>query len=351
MIDLDGSHGEGGGSILRQALALSMLTGKEFRITNIRKNRPQPGLSAQHLAALNAAKELCGAEVTGNYLTSEEVGFKPGPVKGGAHRIDIGTAGSITLLLQSLLLPALFSDKRASFNIIGGTDVNWSSSFDYFNYVFLPQMRKYGGIETGISRRGYYPKGGGELKVVVNSTMTLNNALQPVLLNAQKKLLMIRGVSHASAELEPARVAERQAESAKLLLRRLGAPISIKTEYSRALSIGSGITLWAIFGEEEVDPNNPMIIGSLALGERNKKSELVGSEAAESLLRTIESGAAVDSHLADQLIPFMALSGGLIKTSDVTAHVMSNIYVTEKFMDVKFTIAGNVISCERQEPN
>jgi len=363
MLELDGSHGEGGGAILRQALALSMLTGKAFKIVNIRKGRCNPGLAAQHLACVEAAMNLCNAEVVGRYAGSTEVQFTPGKFKGGHHNINIGTAGSITLLLQSLILPSIFCGKKVSFHIKGGTDVKWSQPFDYFNSVFLPQTRRYADIEANLFKRGYYPKGGGEIKIVINGKYNSPTKAPAILLLEQKKLLQIRGISHASADLENAKVAERQSSSAKLYLEKLNAPFSFNHQYYNSMSTGSGITLWAVFGDEEIDLKNPVVLGADGLGDRGKKTasdklagsenqgflkaEDVGKEAAEILLKEINSGAAVDKHLADQLIPFMALSGGIIKTSEVTEHVKSNIYVAEKFLDAKFTIKENVISCEK----
>jgi RNA 3'-phosphate cyclase len=348
MIELDGSFGEGGGAILRQALALSMLSGKAFRITDIRKNRPNPGLAPQHIACVESAMKLCNAEVVGRYAGSTEISFKPGEFKGGSHDINIGTAGSITLLLQSLLLPSIFCGKKVSFHITGGTDVKWSQPFDYFNSVFLPQMKKYADVEANLFKRGYYPKGGGEVRVVINGKYSSLHEVPSTILLEQKKLLQIRGVSHASADLEDAKVAERQSESAKLHLDKLKIPFSISRQYYPALSTGSGITLWAVFGEDEIDYKNPVLLGADSLGDKGKKSEAVGKEAAEMLMSEISSGAAVDKHLADQLIPFMALAGGIIKASEVTNHVKSNIYVAEKFLDVKFTIKDNIISCEKK---
>jgi RNA 3'-phosphate cyclase len=351
MIELDGSHGEGGGAILRQALALSMLTGKAFSISNIRQGRKNPGLAAQHLACVEAAMEMCNAEVVGRYTGSTEVRFTPGEFKGGHHEINIGTAGSITLLLQSLLLPSIFCGKKVSFRIIGGTDVKWSQPYDYFTSVFLAQMRRYADIEANLFKRGYYPKGGGEVKVVVNGKHASPAGAPSILLLEQKKLLQIRGISHASADLEAAKVAERQSESAKLYLEKLKAPFSFTHQYYNSSSTGSGITLWAVFGEDEadqeIDLNNPVILGADGLGDKSKRAEDVGKEAADNLLLAVSSGAAVDKHLADQLIPFMALCGGIIKTSEITEHAKSNIYVAEKFLDVKFEIKGNLISCEK----
>ena len=159
--------------------------------------------------------------------------------------------------------------------------------------------------------------------------------------------MQIKGVSHASIDLEKARVAERQAESARLQLNELKIPVNIKHEYSNTYSTGSGLTLWAIYGEEEIDLINPVVLGADSLGDKGKKSEEVGKEAAENLVKFINSNAAVDAYLADQLIPFMALAGGLIKTSEVTNHVKSNVYVAQKFLNVKFIIKENIISCEK----
>ena len=347
MIELDGSFGEGGGAILRQALALSMATGKAFKITNIRKGRCNPGLAPQHLAAVNAAKELCNAEVKGHAIGSTEIYFAPGEVKPGRYKVDIGTAGSITLMLQSLLLPSIFAGKKISFHITGGTDVKWSQPFDYFKFVFLPQMNRYADVEANLFRRGYYPKGGGEVKLSINGKYTLADDIPSILLLEQKNLLQVRGISHSSLDLEEPGVAERQAESARLTLDELKIPVAIKLEHSKSYSTGSGITLWAVYGGEEVDFVNPIILGADSLGERGKKSEEVGKEAANNLKEVIRSDAAVDAYLADQLIPFMALAGGLIRTSKVTNHVKSNIYVAEKFLDVKFSVKDNIISCEK----
>ena len=348
MIELDGSYGEGGGAILRQALALSMLTGKPFKIINIRKGRANPGLAAQHVACVDASMKICNAEVVGRYTGSTEVEFKPGEFKGGHHDIDIGTAGSITLLLQSLLLPSIFCGKKVSFHINGGTDVKWSQPFDYFNSVFLAQMKRYADIEANLFKRGYYPKGGGEVRIVINGKFNSPSQAPSILLLEQKSLLQIRGLSHASADLEGARVAERQSESAKLYLGKLDSPFSFTHHYYNSLSTGSGITLWAVFGDDETDLINPVLLGADSLGERNKRAEDVGKEAADNLLKEINSGAAVDKHLADQLILFMALSGGIIRTSEITNHVKSNIYVAEKFLDVKFDVKDNIVSCEKK---
>jgi RNA 3'-phosphate cyclase len=344
MIELDGSHGEGGGAILRQALGMSALTGKPFRIKNIRVSRSKPGLSYQHLASVNATHNICNAEVKGNKLRSLELEFSPEKIKGGRYSFDIGTAGSITLFLQSLLLPAIFSEKEFLFRVIGGTDVSFSQPIDYFTNVLVPHLRRYADISVVVNKRGYYPKGGGKVEVRIKG-----NGKKPSLeLLDQKNLLYVKGVSNSTQDLEKARVADRQSEAAKTSLLKLKVPVSIRSEYVNSYSTGSGIVLWALFGEEEVDMMNPIILGADYLGERGLKAERVGELAANKLLEEIELGSVVDKLLADALIPFLAVTGGSIKTSEITNHTKSNIHVAEKFFDVKYKVGNNVISCSKK---
>ncbi len=353
MIEIDGNYLEGGGQIVRTALALSVLTKQSFRVTNIRKGRDKPGLKAQHLEGINALKKLCNANVLGAEIGSTEIMFEPQEIKGRSLNIDIKTAGSITLLLQSLLIPCFFSKNSIKFSIKGGTNVNWSMPIEYFENVLIPQIRKYcEKIDLKVLRRGYYPKGGGEvelkIKPIFNSWQDLTSYKKIDLLN-QKNLIAIKGISHASKDLENARVAERQSSSTKQTLSKFNCPINIRTEYSNTLSIGSGITLFALFGNDEVDEFNPVVIGADALGEKGKSSENVGKEAAEKLINEINSGASVDEHLADNLIPWMALfKPSKIKVSKITDHTLTNIYVVEKFLGKCFNVdeKEKIIICE-----
>ena len=350
MIELDGNYGESGGQIVRTALALSTITQKPFEVTNIRKGRPKPGLKAQHLFCVKALEELCNAKVGYAELGSTKLRYLPEKIKGKTISIDIGTAGSITLLLQSLLIPSLFAKTRLK--ITGGTDVSWSPQFDYFNNVILPQLRKYADIECSLLKRGYYPKGNGKVDIKIKPKFTLEtiNEAPSIDLTEQHDLMQIKGVSHASTDLQNANVAERQAKAAKLFLNKLNCPIHIQTQYQDTLSTGSGITLWAIFSKdtEDIDFNNPIRLGADVLGEKSKRAEDVGKEAAENLLKEIDSKAPVDSHLADSLIPFLALFGGKIKVSSITDHTLTNIYVCEQFLDKKFKIdkENNIIEAK-----
>ncbi len=341
MITLDGSYGEGGGQILRTALALSTLLQKPFEINNIRKGREQSGLKNQHLHCIKALKELCNSYAEGAEIGSTYVKYEPGKFKPQTMSLDIGTAGSITLMMQSLLLPAIFAQGKVRYRIKGGTDVKWSMPFDYFNNIFLPQLRRYAEIDCKIIRRGYYPKGGGQIDLTIKPKFAFfDKNLPKINLVEQGKLIQVKGISHASKDLEKAEVAERQAKAAKLVLSSLNCPVQIKSEYAESLSTGSGITLWAIFSkdEDEIDEMNPIRLGADVLGEQGKRAEIVGQEAAEKLIQEIRSKAPVDEHLADNLIPYLAIAGGSIKVSKISNHVRTNIYTVEKFLDVKFKI-------------
>lgn len=378
-IELDGSIYEGGGQILRTALALSALTKKPFIIKNIRRNRPQKGLKQQHLTAVNIVKELCNADVNGNFMGSEYLEFIPKDINFKNLNIDIGTAGSITLLLQALISILIFSDKNIKIKIIGGSDVNHSPSIDYFTYVFLPFLKEYIYYETELLKRGYYPKGNGEFIIKIKPKYSIKNyktfeEFHNFLKNENKKiipkkgdLIIIKGISHASKELMKNKVAERQTKFAKFVLKNYllkskkeNIDIKIQTIYNETLSIGSGITLWALFDnnlkfestlnkfnkenlDNEKDINLGSIFGSDNLGEKSKKAEFVGKECAEKLIKSIDSNYSVDEYMADQLLIYLALFGGNIK-SNITEHVKANIYVIEKFLDVKFDINEKDIS-------
>jgi len=331
MIKIDGSYLEGGGQIVRTALALSALTGKSFEVDNIRKGRCDSGLKSQHLHCIKALEELCNAKTNDIKIGSEYLRFIPGKITAKNLNIDIGTAGSITLLLQSLLLPCLFQKKKIKLSIIGGTDGKWQMPFDYFNEVFIPRINEYADIDVKLFKRGYYPKGGGKIEININPKYKFDDLPnKPIMLLEQGELLQIKGTSHASKDLEKASVSERQAKIAESLLKGYNVPINIRTEYHDTLNPGSGIVLWAKFENT--------ILGSDGLGEIRKKAELVGEEAAKGLIKEIDSKASVDSHLEDNILPFMALFGGKIRVPELTNHTKTNIYVTENFLDVKFKV-------------
>jgi len=325
MIEIDGSYGSGGGQIIRTALALSAITGKAFRITNIRAKRKNPGLAHQHLCAVNAVAQLCNAKVHGNFLGSKELQFEPGKIETKKLKINIGTAGSISLVLQALM-PALTTiTEPTEVEIVGGTDVEMAPSIDYLRNVLLKLLEKINyKAELKILRRGFFPKGNG--KIIF---MTEPMKLKRYDFKQRGELLQIKGISVASTDLKKAKVAERQANEAKKLL-QLKVPIEIEEKYVEASSAGSVITLWSEFENS--------ILGSCTVGKRSKPSEKVAAEAANSLLQELKSNAVVDFHAADQLLPYFALVGGYLKTSKISEHAKTNAFVIEKFLPVSFEI-------------
>lgn len=316
--------------MLRTALGLSALTGKEVRITGIRAKRPDPGLKAQHLTGLNAIARICNAEVKGAKLRSTEARFKPQKPAGTKLAVNIGTAGSITLLLQTLLLPALVAELKL--RITGGTDVAWSPSIAYMQHVLLPTLRRTGAsYEAALIARGYYPKGNGAVSF---NSRKAKLPLKPLVLAEPGKPHHILLSSH-SASL-PREVSLNQASAARKELQALGAEIEekISSEPERN-TIGCGIDLIANFGHT--------VMGANALGKKGKPATEVGNEAAQKLLKEVNSGAALDEHLADQLIPFMALADGYseLTCSSLSEHTLTNIFVTEKILGVRFKVGGD----------
>ena len=213
MITIDGS--QGGGQIIRTALALSTVTQKPFEATDIRKNRPEPGLKAQHLTAIQALKQICNAQTSPCDIGSTSLRYLPQIVKPGTYNIDIGTAGSITLLLQALIPPLLKTTRKTTLSITGGTCGKWQAPIEYFELVLLPLLQSFAAITCQVQKRGYYPKGGGSVTITIAPKQP-----KPMDLKEQGTLVSIKGISHASTDLSQKKVAERQASAAQLLLKK-----------------------------------------------------------------------------------------------------------------------------------
>jgi len=314
VIKIDGSYGEGGGQILRTSIALSCVTFKPVEVYNIRANRPKPGLAAQHLKGIEAAKLITNAEVEGLRIGSTRVVFKPKRLRGGKFRIDIGTAGSVTLILQTVLLPSILAERETILEITGGTDVAWSPPVDYFKNVTLRALREIGvEAEIELIRRGYYPKGGGFIRVVVKPSKLRGVEFKEV----EDKIL---GISHC--QNLPEHVAKRQANSAREYLEQKGLDAEISIEVRKGFSTGSGITIWSGYK------------GGNALGEKGKRAEDVGREAAENFYKEYSKDGVFDSHLADQIMPFAAIAKDktVYSTTEITLHQISNAYVIKKFL-------------------
>jgi len=336
---IDGSFGEGGGQILRTSVALSCITGKEVKVVNIRAKRPKPGLKRQHMTAIQAAAAICNAEVSGLKLGSTTITFRPGDIRYGNYKFDIGTAGSITLVLQTLLPIMAYSKGSITVEISGGTDVPWSPPIDYVRNVIRYHLNLLGySFNLDLIRRGHYPRGGGLVRVSVDRPPRGFNGIKLI---DRGSLRVVKGRSHCVRL--PKHVAERQARAAESLLRREGVnvPISIELEWYEQnkdshLGPGSGIVLWAIYDKT--------IIGGDALGARGKRAEIVGEEAATKLLKAMKSGTALDKHMSDNIIPYIALAKGtsIITSEELSMHAYTNIWLVKQILGIKARLEGEL---------
>jgi len=332
LINLDGSYGEGGGQILRTAVALSVLKKEPIKIVNIRANRPDPGIKAQHYIAIKSVKELCNAETTGLDVGSSTLTFIPGEIKGGKYKFDIGTAGSITLVFQTCILASLKSKEPINIKITGGTDVKWAPTWDYFKNIFVPLIKKMGvSIDANLIKRGYYPKGGGEAEITVYP----NSDFKQLKFGTEQIFSEVEGIIYISNL--PEHIGTRIKHSAINELLKNNLKAHIKIEQSNSLSPGTGIALWA--------KSNDTILGSTIIGEKNLSSEEVGKKAVRNLLDEIKSGANLDVHAFDQLLPYLVISNKNEDTTyvikELSSHAYTNMWVLKKFFNVDFEIKQN----------
>jgi RNA 3'-phosphate cyclase len=343
VIEIDGSQKSGSGTILRLSVALAAIVGQPLHIYNIRQNRPQPGLKPQHLEAVLTAAKLCDAELEGAKLNSRELWFKPKRVKRGKIEAEIGTAGSIPMLLMTVLTICAFAEDIVRLRVSkGGTDVRHSPTINYMRYVFLPTLKRMG-LNTALTvhKYGYYPKGMGEITLTVKPC----KSLQPLHLENFGKIKTIKGVSVCTF-LAERKVAERQAKVADEYLKEKGykADIQIVNDRSNPLQKGSSLVLWA-------ETDTGAVLGADAIGELRKTSETVGREAAEKLYAEISTKPTVDMHLADMLIPYVALAQGksVYLTRTISDHLETNIWIAEKIVNVKFDVekVGKLYKIER----
>lgn len=335
LINIDGSHGEGGGQILRTAIGLSVIISEPVKITNIRANRPNPGIKPQHFTAIKIIKELCEAKTEGFEIGSSDLVFYPGEIRSGDYRFNIGTAGSIILVFQAIILSFLKTKKDITIELTGGTDVKWSPSWDYFNNVFLPNLKIIGvNVESKLLQRGYYPKGGGRALLHIFP----NNLLKPLPNIQFKENEIINGNIH-NANL-PEHITKRIKHAAIKQLIKINLQTSIKTENINSLSSGTGITLWTT--------RDNSYIGSSVLGEKGVTAESIGELAASEIISDINSNANFDSHGFDQIIPYLALADGSDDSScyvrNLSGHAETNIWLVSKFLN-----SNNMFKIEKKD--
>jgi RNA 3'-terminal phosphate cyclase (ATP) len=330
---IDGSYGEGGGQILRTSLALACAFGRPIEIINIRTARKKPGLQPQHLTAVNAAAAISNARVEGAELSSVSVMFHPRALIGGDYQFDIsekkGSAGSTSLVMQTIMLPLCFAGQPTNVTVLGGTHVPWSPSFHYLKYIFLPLLSRLGAtIEIDLNTWGWYPEGGGS----VTARIIPLGKMLPIRIQSRGRLLRLSGVSAVSHL--PKKIAERQRDRALLMLHAKGMAANVEIIDAPSPGKGTFLSLKAEFENS--------IAGFDALGAIGKRAEEVADEACQDFFRYTASWGALDPHLADQIIPYLALARGESEftTSCITRHLLTNIWVVKQFLGVDVQVSG-----------
>ena len=324
MILIDGSFGEGGGQIIRTSLALSLVTGKPFRVERVRARRDPPGLKRQHLTAVNAAAEVGRAKVEGAAVGSQYFSFEPNETVAGDYSFSIGTAGSTTLVLQTILPPLMIAREPSLVTLEGGTHNKHAPPFDFLEKTFLPLVRRTGPkVEIDLVRYGFYPPGGGKLTVLIEPTGERGR------LDINERGEIRRRLARALCVRLPPSVGERELAVVRERLGWDGDELRVGTT-KNAVSPGNVLTL-----EMEGESLTELFTG---VGERGVRAETVAERAVAEVERYLADGAPVGEHLADQLlIPLALAGGGSYVTGEPSPHTTTNVEIVKKFLDVEIT--------------
>lgn len=331
MLHIDGSYGEGGGQILRTSLSLAAITGQPIRIDRIRAKREKPGLAIQHLTGVRAAAALCEAKVTGDYVGSTQLEFIPSqPVQAGQYTFDVaqtvgtGSAGAVTLILQTILLPLALVKGGSVVILKGGTFVAWSPPASYIEQVYLPVLQQMGVQATvKLAAWGWYPRGGGELNLQVSGNGAGIGSLNSIQLLERGILRQVKGLAIVT-EL-PSHIPQRMASRAQNLLEQAQLKAQVQPRRERGVGPGAGIFLTAEYEHSRA--------GFGAVGKIGLPAEEVAAIAAQEFLEFHENGAPVDVHLADQLLLPAALASepSQYRVAEISTHLTTNAWVIEQF--------------------
>jgi RNA 3'-phosphate cyclase len=325
MRDIDGSYGEGGGQLVRTACALSAITGAAIRLHSIRARRAPAGLAPQHLAAVKAVAAMCDADVTGLELGAREIAFRPRAVRGGEYRFDVGTAGSISLVLQAALPVAMCAAGASAIHVTGGTDIRAAPPIDYVRHVLVASLARLGAdVQIETARRGYYPRGGGAVTARVTP-----QPLRSMQLDTPGALRRIRGIAHV-ANL-PAHIVERMQQSAQRCLTQ-SVPVAIERQVltgAAAVGQGGAIVLWA--------ETEHTTLGAAAVAQRGVPAEKIGATAAAALRAELACGATLDVHAADQLLIYMAQApeASRFRVHELSSHARTTCWLLEQFWPLR----------------
>jgi RNA 3'-terminal phosphate cyclase (ATP) len=345
VLEIDGSFGEGGGQTVRTATFFSIILDRPIRVTKVRAGRRVPGLRPQHAATLEILRKVCGGTLEGGGIGSTEFTFTPGRPENRSLTLDMGTAASITLVLQALVPAISLSGVGLELELIGGTDVPWSPTSDYVSTVLSPSMRRIGiTFSLEVSKRGYYPSGGGRAVIRVEPC----HGVVPLDLPTRTEDPPISLVSRAG--MLPKRVPEQQISSAVSELGRFGLSAdAVDVRLEESLSPGSSILVSAV--------DDSCFVGADSIGARGKPALRVGSEAAWRFGKFFTTGARVDPHLADMLAPLLCLARGpsSLVTPEVTEHLRTSLHVAQQFMKVDYSVEPSgpawILSIKPDEQN
>ena len=328
---------EGGGQILRFTLPIAAVTGTPVKVVKIRAKRPNPGLRRQHMISVESVAKLSNAKVEGLRLGSQEITFIPGSLRGGKYNFDIGTAGSITLVLQALLPLMAFTYDHVEVTITGGTNNPMAPPIDYLERILLPILRIMSfDPRIELLRRGFYPLGGGMVRV---SSTPVGDVLKPIRIVEFGYVKRIAGIAYSSRL--PSHIVDRMVSTVESILSKKGYDIVLEKEILQpphprcAVSPGCGILLYA-------ELSSGARIASDRLGVKGIPAEEIAKEAVRDLEAQIEVGYPVDRHLADQLVIWMALADGesSIATTELTLHTITCIELAKQLLNVEFEVDG-----------
>lgn len=325
MLTIDGSQGEGGGQILRTSLALALVTRAPVRITHIRQGRPKPGLLRQHLAAVRAAAKVGSAEVSGAELLSQEVLFRPSALVPGEHRFAIGSAGSTSLVLQTVLPALLLADAPSTLVLEGGTHNPHAPPFPHLQRAFLPLLSKMGpSVRATLERAGFYPAGGGRLVVEITPAGLLSR------LDLLERGEVRRVSAMATVANLPSSIALRELVAARIILG--GADEAFRPEILRDVA-GPGNLISVIVESAHLTEV------FTAFGERGVRAEIIGERAALEAKAYLDTGVPVGEHLADQLLLPMALAGGgAFRTLSPSSHTTTQIKLLRQILGIRVSV-------------
>jgi RNA 3'-terminal phosphate cyclase (ATP) len=328
ILEIDGSFGEGGGQTLRIAASFSIIFGRSIRVTRVRAGRKVPGLRPQHAATLKILHDICGGTLQGAEVGSTEFTFTPGLPANRSVALDMGTAASITLVLQALVPAISLSGVTLEIDLVGGTDVPWSPTSDYMSAVLAPCLARIGVVFTlEVTRRGYYPSGGGRARIRIEPC----REVKPIELS--RRVLDPPIAITSRAGMLPRRVPEQQLSSAVSELERHGlTPAVTEVHVEESLSPGSSILVRAI--------GDSCFIGADSIGARGVPAFKVGAGAASRFAGAYGGGACVDPHLADMLAPLLCLARGpsTLLTPEVTEHLRTSLHVAQQFVDADYSV-------------